>query len=81
MKMEYPKDPHVVFMTQAIKLARRGEGLTMPNPSVGSVVVSNGKIVGRGYHKRAGGPHAEIIALKSAGKKSKGATLYVTLEP
>ncbi|MDD4872394.1 MAG: bifunctional diaminohydroxyphosphoribosylaminopyrimidine deaminase/5-amino-6-(5-phosphoribosylamino)uracil reductase RibD [Kiritimatiellae bacterium] len=79
--MECPKDPHVVFMTQAIKLAIRGEGSTMPNPPVGSVIVSNGKIAGRGYHKRAGGPHAEIVALKSAGIKCKGATLYVTLEP
>lgn len=69
------------FMRLAIQLARKAEGLTNPNPAVGAVVVKDGDIVGRGYHKRCGLPHAEIAALKSAGRKARGATLYVTLEP
>ena len=69
------------YMALAIKLAKRAEGMTSPNPMVGAVIVKNGIIVGRGYHKRAGLPHAEINALRQAGAKAKGATLYVTLEP
>lgn len=69
------------FMKQALKLAKKAVGRTSPNPLVGAVVVKNGKIVGRGYHKKAGTPHAEVHALRMAGKKAKGATLYVTLEP
>ena len=70
------------FMRLAIRLALRGEGQTSPNPMVGSIVVSRGgKELGRGFHERAGEPHAEINALERAGKKAKGATLYVTLEP
>jgi len=69
------------YMRMAIDLARRAEGLTNPNPAVGAVVVKKGKIVGKGYHKRCGLPHAEVNALKSAGSRAKGATLYVTLEP
>lgn len=65
------------FMRIALELAAKGRGKTYPNPMVGAVVVKNGRIVGRGYHKRAGGPHAEIIALG----KTRGDTLYVTLEP
>lgn len=68
-------------MSLAIRLAKLGWGKTSPNPMVGAVVVKDGKIVGRGYHKRAGGPHAEVIALEEAGEKSRGATLYVSLEP
>jgi diaminohydroxyphosphoribosylaminopyrimidine deaminase/5-amino-6-(5-phosphoribosylamino)uracil reductase len=68
-------------MKIAIKLALKAEGMTSPNPVVGSVVVKDGSIVGAGYHKKAGLPHAEVSALESAGRKSKGATLYVTLEP
>lgn len=71
----------IQFMRQALDQARRGEGLTMPNPPVGAVLVRNGAVVGQGYHKRAGGPHAEIHALKSAGRCATGADLYVTLEP
>ena len=62
-------------------LARRAEGLTRPNPPVGAVVVRDGKVVGEGYHRKAGGPHAEIVAMRRAGGRVKGATLYVTLEP
>ena len=69
------------YMKEALKLAKRGLGTTSPNPMVGAVIVKNGKIVGKGYHKRKGKPHAEIIVLKEAGVFSKGATLYVNLEP
>ena len=68
-------------MAHALELARRGWGQTKPNPMVGAVVVLNDEIVGEGYHARAGEPHAEIIALRTAGEKTRGATLYVTLEP
>src|SRR3972149_1153760 len=74
--MEYAR-----FMRLAIKLAEKGLGRTSPNPAVGSVVVKNGKIIGRGYHEKAGLPHAEVNALSDAGKKAKGSILYVTLEP
>ena len=72
------------YMRLALRLARRGYGTTSPNPMVGAVLVKGGKIIGRGWHRRAGGPHAEIQALCDAqmrGHKVKGATLYVTLEP
>jgi len=69
------------FMRRALELAERGRGLTSPNPMVGAVVVSDGEIVGEGYHERAGGPHAEVVALAAAGARSRGATMYVTLEP
>ena len=69
------------YMTRALQLAARGTGRTSPNPVVGAVVVSGGRIVGEGFHRKAGDPHAEVIALQAAGPRSKGATLYVTLEP
>src|ERR1017187_2871179 len=72
------------YMRFAIGLARRGCGTTSPNPMVGAVLVKGGKIIGRGWHRRAGGPHAEIEALHDAQRRDrnpKGATLYVTLEP
>ena len=69
------------FMRRALDLAERARGLTSPNPLVGAVVVRDGEIVGEGYHERAGGPHAEVVALAAAGSRSRGATLYVTLEP
>lgn len=69
------------WMREALKLARLGEGLTRPNPPVGAVVVRRGRVVGRGYHRKAGGPHAEVHALRQAGGRARGATLYVTLEP
>jgi diaminohydroxyphosphoribosylaminopyrimidine deaminase/5-amino-6-(5-phosphoribosylamino)uracil reductase len=68
-------------MTRALRLAARGRGRTSPNPMVGAVVVSRGRIVGEGFHRQAGGPHAEVIALQTAGPHAKGGTLYVTLEP
>jgi diaminohydroxyphosphoribosylaminopyrimidine deaminase/5-amino-6-(5-phosphoribosylamino)uracil reductase len=69
------------FMARAVALARRGLGRTSPNPPVGAVVVRGGHIVGEGWHRRAGGPHAEVVALRQAGARARGATLYVTLEP
>lgn len=72
---------HEEWMARALKLAELGEGLTRPNPPVGAVIVREGQIVGEGWHRRAGGPHAEIYALRSAGDRARGATLYVTLEP
>ena len=69
------------FMQIALDEARKGIGRTSPNPCVGAVIVNNGCIVGRGYHKKAGTPHAEIHALADAGPAAKGATMYVTLEP
>ncbi|MFH1830189.1 MAG: bifunctional diaminohydroxyphosphoribosylaminopyrimidine deaminase/5-amino-6-(5-phosphoribosylamino)uracil reductase RibD [Pseudomonadota bacterium] len=69
------------YMRLACELALKGAGSTSPNPIVGAVVVKDGQIVGEGFHKRAGGPHAEIIALRQAGKKACSADLYVTLEP
>lgn len=72
---------HIYFMEQALKLALKAKGLTSPNPLVGALVVKNGRVIGRGYHQKAGLAHAEIIALDEAGSRSQGATLYVTLEP
>ena len=69
------------FMMRAIKLAKKANGKTYPNPMVGAVLVKNGKVIGEGYHKKSGMPHAEIVALQSAKKNIEGATLYVTLEP
>lgn len=71
----------VRFMTQALDQARRGSGSTWPNPAVGAVVVARGRVIARGYHHRAGAPHAEIEAIRSARGSLVGATLYVTLEP
>lgn len=69
------------YMNLALKLALKAKGKTSPNPLVGALVVKNGKIIGRGFHARAGLAHAEIVALDEAGKNAKGASLYVTLEP
>ncbi|HUS24409.1 MAG TPA: bifunctional diaminohydroxyphosphoribosylaminopyrimidine deaminase/5-amino-6-(5-phosphoribosylamino)uracil reductase RibD [Candidatus Binatia bacterium] len=68
-------------MQRALALARRGLHTTHPNPRVGCVIVRDGKIVGEGFHERAGGPHAEIAALQAAGEGARGADVYVTLEP
>jgi len=68
-------------MKMALELAEKGRGWTSPNPMVGAVVVRGSEVVGKGFHKKAGGPHAEIHALNDAGEKARGATLYVTLEP
>jgi len=68
-------------MDSAIRLSLKGKGKTSPNPMVGALVVKNKRIIGRGYHEKAGGPHAEVVALDEAGARARGATLYVTLEP
>ena len=68
-------------MELALRLAKRGLGRTSPNPMVGAVIVKNGRIAGKGYHKKAGLPHAEMAALKEAGMNARGATMYVNLEP
>jgi diaminohydroxyphosphoribosylaminopyrimidine deaminase / 5-amino-6-(5-phosphoribosylamino)uracil reductase len=68
-------------MRRALHLAERGSGETNPNPLVGCVIVRQGRVVGEGWHERAGGPHAEVIALERAGPSARGATLYVNLEP
>ncbi len=69
------------YMRIAIELAKNGAGAVNPNPMVGAVVVKNGEVIGRGYHKFFGGPHAEVYVLEEAGKEAEGATIYVTLEP
>ena len=69
------------WMRMAVDLAKRAGNSTRPNPRVGAVVVKGGKLQGAGFHRRAGEPHAEVMALRKAGVKAKGADLYVTLEP
>jgi diaminohydroxyphosphoribosylaminopyrimidine deaminase/5-amino-6-(5-phosphoribosylamino)uracil reductase len=68
-------------MSRALELARRGEGLVEPNPMVGCVIAQAGEVVGEGWHRRFGGAHAEVEALRVAGARARGATLYCTLEP
>jgi diaminohydroxyphosphoribosylaminopyrimidine deaminase / 5-amino-6-(5-phosphoribosylamino)uracil reductase len=68
-------------MALALRLAAKGQGMTSPNPMVGAVVVKQGRIIGQGFHLRPGTPHAEVLALRRAGTRARGATLYVTLEP
>jgi len=69
------------WMARALALATQGRGLTSPNPMVGAVVVRDGVLIAEGVHERAGGPHAEAVALTRAGERARGATLYVNLEP
>lgn len=69
------------YMMRAVTLARKGLGRTAPNPPVGAVVVRDSRIIGEGFHPRAGEPHAEVLALRQAGAAARSATLYVTLEP
>lgn len=69
------------YMQEALELARKGAGRVSPNPMVGAVIVKDGKVLARGYHKKFGSHHAEINALKKIGHQAKGATLYVNLEP
>jgi diaminohydroxyphosphoribosylaminopyrimidine deaminase/5-amino-6-(5-phosphoribosylamino)uracil reductase len=69
------------FMRKAVRLAKKGLGRTSPNPAVGTVIVRDGNVLSKGYHRRAGAPHAEIEALKRLGGNAPGAAMYVTLEP
>jgi diaminohydroxyphosphoribosylaminopyrimidine deaminase/5-amino-6-(5-phosphoribosylamino)uracil reductase len=75
------RDDDLAYMRRALDLARRGWGQTAPNPMVGAVVVRDGAVVGEGFHARYGDDHAEVVALRAAGERARGATLYVTLEP
>jgi len=77
--MEHPAD--LDWMRRALELAEHGRGTVSPNPLVGCVVVCEGRAVGEGWHRRAGGPHAEVAALAAAGTAARGATAFVTLEP
>ena len=80
--MNEPFSPQdVAFMQLALDLAKQGEFTTTPNPSVGCVLVKDGEVVGKGFHAKAGEPHAEVMALREAGENARGATAYVTLEP
>jgi diaminohydroxyphosphoribosylaminopyrimidine deaminase/5-amino-6-(5-phosphoribosylamino)uracil reductase len=71
----------IKFMNLALKEAYRAKGSTLPNPAVGAVLVKNGEVISKGFHRKAGTPHAEALAIERAGEKAKGSTLYVTLEP
>jgi len=77
---EFTRDD-AAFMAHALRLAERGLYTTDPNPRVGCVIVRGGQLVGEGWHRQAGGPHAEVEALREAGEAARGATVYVTLEP
>lgn len=79
-----PKAADEAYLARAVELARKGEGHTRPNPPVGAVVVKAGRIIGEGYHRRAGSDHAEVAAIKNARRRgfdTAGASIYVTLEP
>ena len=69
------------YMAEALRLARKGVFTTHPNPRVGCVLVKGDLVVGQGWHRKVGGPHAEVHAIKQAGELAKGACAYVTLEP
>jgi len=79
--MNNPSPEDVRYMARALQLAKRGLYTTDPNPRVGCVIVRNGQVLGEGWHKRAGEPHAEVHALAAAGQQARGATAYVSLEP
>jgi diaminohydroxyphosphoribosylaminopyrimidine deaminase / 5-amino-6-(5-phosphoribosylamino)uracil reductase len=73
--------PHKKYLELCLKLAEKGKGYTSPNPLVGAILVKRGSIVGKGWHRKCGEEHAEIMAIKNAGIKARNATLYVNLEP
>jgi diaminohydroxyphosphoribosylaminopyrimidine deaminase/5-amino-6-(5-phosphoribosylamino)uracil reductase len=75
------RSAELAHLRRALELAERGRGTSAPNPIVGAVVVREGVVVGEGWHERAGGPHAEIVALEQAGDRARDATMYVSLEP
>jgi diaminohydroxyphosphoribosylaminopyrimidine deaminase/5-amino-6-(5-phosphoribosylamino)uracil reductase len=79
--MEIKKLPDEDYMKQALRLARRGQGRTSPNPMVGAIIVKSNRVVGQGYHHYFGGKHAEINAIESAREDIRGAVMYITLEP
>lgn len=79
--VDNPSDADKVWMQRCIALARQAAGQTAPNPMVGCVIVRDGEVIGEGFHPKAGEPHAEVFALRAAGDRTLGATLYVNLEP
>ncbi len=79
--MELKTNQDIYYMRRALELAEKGKGKTSPNPMVGCVIVKNNKIIGEGYHQKAGAPHAEIIALDSAIEDVQDSTIYISLEP
>ncbi len=79
--MDTSNQVNFMYMQRALGLARQAEGRTSPNPMVGAVIVKDGRIVSEGYHRQAGEPHAELIAIQAARESLQGATMYVTLEP
>ena len=80
MTTQFTATDHAM-MARALRIAERGAFTTKPNPMVGCVVAKGDEVVGEGWHQRAGGPHAEVLALQAAGDNARGATVYVTLEP
>jgi diaminohydroxyphosphoribosylaminopyrimidine deaminase/5-amino-6-(5-phosphoribosylamino)uracil reductase len=70
-----------LYIRHALKLAAKAQGMTSPNPMVGAVIVKNGKLISEDFHRKAGDPHAEVLAIQKAGEKAMGSTLYVNLEP
>ena len=80
-KNQSQKELDEMYMAYALELAKKGKGMTTPNPMVGAVIVKDGRIIGRGYHAKAGERHAEVVAIENAEEDVTGATLYVTLEP
>jgi diaminohydroxyphosphoribosylaminopyrimidine deaminase / 5-amino-6-(5-phosphoribosylamino)uracil reductase len=72
---------HAFYIQRTLRLAERARGKTSPNPMVGALLIKNRKIISEGYHKRAGTPHAEVVAIDNAGDEARGSTLYVSLEP
>lgn len=81
MPDDRPLDPDTLYMRRALELAERGWGRVAPNPMVGAVIVRDGVVVGEGWHAEFGGPHAEVVAIRDAEGRTRGATMYVTLEP
>ena len=75
------KQEDVDYMRLALQEANKGRGRTSPNPCVGAIIIRDNVIVGKGYHRKAGTPHAEVNAIEDAGSNTVGATIYVTLEP
>ena len=69
------------YMNEVLLLAAKGRYTVQPNPMVGAIIVKDNKIIGSGYHRKPGTPHAEQVAIKKSGRKSKDATLYINLEP
>ncbi len=80
-RVEAGEEERERFMAQAVEEAAKGLGRSSPNPSVGALLVKRGEVLARGHHARAGGPHAEVVVLRAAGARARGADLYTTLEP